>query len=111
MIRQYDFDCYLLDTLAAIRELEADPIDPADWPAWTDLETWELGPEPTEDEPDDVEAPWPTEEEIAEYEAEHAGPTDADLDEMAKYCEWADRVEGMRRYTDDDLRAAGLPVG
>jgi hypothetical protein len=91
--------------------IDDDAYGPAEsWPSWTDDDRWEPGPEPLPYESDEP-SPWPTDVEIEEYEAEHAGPTDADLDEMAKYCEWADRVEGMRRYTDDDLRAAGLPVG
>jgi hypothetical protein len=70
-------------------EAQADDVeaDPAEWPSWTD-QRWTIGPEPDDD-----------------------GPSDADLDEMAKYCEWTDRVAQAHRYTDDDLRAAGLPVG
>jgi hypothetical protein len=39
------------------------PTPAASWPAWTDDDRWELGP-------DDAPTPWPTAEEIAEYEAE-----------------------------------------
>ena len=38
-------------------------------------------------------------------------PTDADWDDFHRWCEMSDLAELRRRYTDDDLRAAGLAVG
>jgi hypothetical protein len=98
-VLQYDWDSYLADTLAAIRGLDDPDYGPAEsWPSWTDEDIWTIGPEPQPLEPEPAGEP--------AYE-----PTDADWDEMARYCEWADRVEAMHCVTDDDLRAAGLPVG
>jgi hypothetical protein len=67
-------------------EIDEFEQDLAEWPAWTD-ERWTIGPDPAD------------------------GPTDADWDEHARVAEWQDRLEAMHRVTDDDLRAAGLPVG
>ena len=74
--------------------------DPAEWPERTDDDAWELGPEPLPYEADSPPDPWPTPDEIAEYEA------------------WLDHLEHDYpatypddRLGDDDLRAAGLPVG
>jgi hypothetical protein len=36
---------------------------------------------------------------------------DADWDEMARQCEWQDRLEQTNLITDDDIAAAGLAVG
>ena len=38
-------------------------------------------------------------------------PTDADWDEMARWCEWVEMKDRESLYTDDDIQAAGLPVG
>lgn len=38
-------------------------------------------------------------------------PPDHDWDEYARIAEWQDRLERARRIGDDDVRAAGLPVG
>ena len=89
-------DAILVDQLVELRSLDdPDCGDPAEWPARTDEDIWTIGPEPLPLEPD----------------PDDAGPTEADWDEYARVAEWQDRVEAMHRVTDDDLRAAGLPVG
>jgi hypothetical protein len=42
---------------------------------------------------------------------ELSGPTDADWDEMARWCEWVDIKDGERLFTDEDARAASLAIG
>src|SRR5262245_35310668 len=66
-----------------------------------------------------VPEPWepfqPTEADLADYCQWSAsldrGPTDADIDEAHRFAIWQDLVERERRLSDDDLVAAGLPVG
>jgi hypothetical protein len=38
-------------------------------------------------------------------------PTDADWDEMARWCEWVDMKDRERLFTDEDAQAAGLAIG
>jgi hypothetical protein len=59
---------------------------------------WHPEPEPFEPHPSDEE--W-----LARR------PTDADLEAMARHAAWLDHLEGLARVTDEDLIAAGLPVG
>src|SRR5436190_24334501 len=39
------------------------------------------------------------------------GPTDADWDEMARWCEWCDTKDREALSTDQDIAACGLAVG
>jgi hypothetical protein len=64
----------------------------------SDPAEWEPGPEPGFE---------PSQEDIEFLNA----PGEPDWDESARIAEWQDRLEQMHRYGDDDLRAAGLPVG
>jgi hypothetical protein len=38
-------------------------------------------------------------------------PSDADWDDMARWCEWVETMDMDRFIRDEDLQAAGLPVG
>jgi hypothetical protein len=38
-------------------------------------------------------------------------PTDADWDDMARWCEWVEMKDLESLYTDEDTQAAGLAVG
>jgi len=38
-------------------------------------------------------------------------PTDADWDEMARWCEWVDMKDRDSLFTDEDAQAAGLAIG
>ena len=79
---------------------QSDDDDGPGWgdPRWDD-ERWTITePETFEPEPSDLE--W------------SAGlPSDEDLEAMARHAAWLDHLEGLSRMTDEDLLAAGLPVG
>ena len=38
-------ECKMIEALASLPDADDDESDPADWPAWTDEERWEPGPE------------------------------------------------------------------
>jgi hypothetical protein len=81
-----------IDVLRGTDEPEPDDAygDPASWPATEEIDGWRwtIGPDPDDD-----------------------GPTDADLDEMARIAELQDRLEQMHLITDRDIEANGLAVG
>jgi hypothetical protein len=107
--RSYDFDSYLLDTLTAIRSLDdPDYGDPAEWPAWTDSGRWGLGPEPADEplppelapvDPDPADARWLNEQ-----------PSLDDWLEYRAWSRWVEMKDRERLITEDDVRAAGLPI-
>jgi len=76
------------------------PIDPSEWGPW--------GPEPYE----------PTDADLAFLAALPAicggapdGPADRDLEEAAQLAAWQAQLEAANAITDQDLAAAGLPIG
>ncbi len=71
-----------------------DPLEgpPETWPAWTDHLAVSLG------------RPLTPEELIPD-------PTPEDLEDAYCASRYQDMLEGIARFTDEDLEAAGLPVG
>ncbi|MFO0957432.1 MAG: hypothetical protein U0800_08180 [Isosphaeraceae bacterium] len=63
-------------------------ITPADWPAWTNEHTWEIGPEDAGeyDAPGEEDERWWADH-SPKYEGEGCGPDEPDWDAMAE--EWA----------------------
>jgi hypothetical protein len=87
--------------------------DPADWEPSREIdgERWELGPEPTQD---DIE--WlnthPADDDDWTANASEQARWSQRLEELHQASEWQDRIEAMHWSNgDDDVRAAGLPVG
>jgi hypothetical protein len=86
--------------------IECEAIDPEAgppecWPEWTDADRWE---------PTEADYQWAAEN----IELPPVGPSDADWEEYRQWSEWQDRLEGINGphgITDEDLAAAGLPVG
>jgi hypothetical protein len=85
---------------------EAGP--PESWMSWTDADYWQLGPEPEPFQPTAVDlaqfAAWcqMVEEELDEI---------SNREETRRLLDLADIQAEESRISDDDLRAAGLPVG
>ena len=79
-------------------EPEPEASDPATWPAWTDADRWELGPDPDDERFDytaEDEAWWTEQTRQAEdmtpaSGGAPAGPTEAD---WAEYAAWSPRSE------------------
>jgi hypothetical protein len=88
-------------------DIEDEDYDACEWPCWTDLERWELGPRP---EPEPFH---PSDEDWQDYvmwldrqEALEA------LEDAYRRSEWNERRERAPLGRDDDDRAAsGLAVG
>ena len=55
----------------------------------------------------------PTEQDWADFHAwcREQDARNQDLEDARRVSEWQDMLEGIARITDDDLMAAGLPVG
>ena len=112
-----------IEECVAALEDPAEYDDPSDWPAWTDLDTWEPGPAVP---PDAVVVPPEFDEWHPEPEAYEPSP-----DDQAEYERWLDRLDtlqqlhelddacdrmatgwvGSGRLTDAGVAEAGLPVG
>jgi hypothetical protein len=100
-----------------------DEQDPAEWPAWTDLDHWQPGPPAAAPaEPTEADLAWYLTE-LAELPPIAGGsPAEDDpagyaewsrrLEEIALASEWHDRLEQMNWIDGDEAcAAAGLPVG
>ena len=94
--------------------IDPDHGEPGTWPAWTDADRWEPGPEMPDDRfeptPDDrkwwAEVTANNEASIAGSPPVHHEPTDQDWDEMAR---WSEQVFGPPRgvpITDEDVAIA-----
>lgn len=107
--------------------------DPAEWPAWTDASRWTIGADTVhqalaeirhtaaylgDDSPVNghaLEAALyePTEQDWADFHAwcRDQDERNQDLEDARRASEWQDILEGIARFTDEDLMAAGLPAG
>lgn len=118
----------LCDALNECELLDCEWSDPLDWPDWTD-DVVGLGPaftrEASFDDLDldpaynahDLDAPpvfyEPTEQDWADFHAwcRDQDERNQDLEDARRASEYLDMLEGIARFTDEDLMAAGLPVG
>lgn len=92
----------LCDALNECELLDPEWADPLDWPAWTD-QRFTLGPDL------DLDLDHADDEDLDELPVFE--PSDEDLEDARRVSEWQDMLEQSARFTDEDLVAAGLPVG
>lgn len=87
---------------------DPDAGEPEDWPAWTDADCWTHIDTPNQLEPDQGDVEWlnntPALPPIAggAPDDDQVEPSDAD---------WDDLHAASYGFGDDDIQAAGLPVG
>ena len=96
------------DALIECGALDPDHGDPETWPAWTD-QRWE----PTEAD-HTLLAEHPILPPICGGAPEAFQPSDQDWEDYHRWSAWQDRLEGIHgpySIADDDIQAAGLPVG
>jgi hypothetical protein len=79
--------------------------DPETWPDWVDDFRWIAVPDDDQAEPSEDDCRWAAEHlELPPIAGgsptEPFEPTDADLDDMARWSEWQDRLDSLRREDD-----------
>jgi hypothetical protein len=103
-----DIAVYFSDHDAVIECGACDPDygEPEGWPPWTD-QRWE---------PTAADSAWLNTHPLPPIAggAPESGPSDQDWEDYHRWSAWQDRLEqiyGPHGITDDDIQAAGLPVG
>ena len=85
-----------------------------EWPTWTDEIRLGLGDDPPVDGHASAAALYePTQEDWADFHAwcREQDERNQDLEDAYRESQYQDLLEGIARFSDADLMAAGLPVG